>query len=139
MKRALIFAVLMAVQGPLFAQDAANAKPKAEIAYYPFDPDIVTNYVTPSTEELGYVRVSMQLMLNDKKYIEVIEHHEPLLLDIIVDILSKETADKHKSLTGREEIRLKLLSELKEVMRKETGQDVIRDVLYSKYLYHGPS
>lgn len=136
MLRALTITLFLSLlQASAFAQDKAEGG----IAYYPFDPDIVTNFVTPTADDLGYIRVSIQLMLTDKKYIPVIEHHEPLLLDIIVTLLSRENSDKHKSLTGREEVRLKIVTELQEVMRKETGQEVIKDVLYSKYLYHGAS
>ncbi len=72
----------------------------------------------------------------DKKYLDVVTHHEPLILDKIVAIFGRENADTIKSLTGREEIRLKILNQLRDTLKKETGQDILKDVLFTKYLYH---
>jgi flagellar FliL protein len=140
MKKALTCLMFLVLSQNVSAREdtpaPAAAPAKASYAYYGFDPDIVTNYVTPTTEELGYVRVTMELMLMDKKYLEVVTHHEPLILDKIVVAFGKENADTIKSLTGREEIRLKILNQLRETLKKETGQDVLKDVLFTKYLYH---
>jgi flagellar FliL protein len=134
MKKALTCLVVLMLSQTLWAQD--NAPLKTNYAYFGFDPDIVTNYITPTTEKLGYVRVTMELMLVDKKYLPVVEHHEPLLLDKIVTALGRENADAIKSLTGREEIRLKILNQVRDTLKKETGQDILKDVLFTKYLYH---
>ncbi len=49
MKKALTCFVFLLLSQNLWAQDAANTPMKANYAYYGFDPDIVTNYVTPTT------------------------------------------------------------------------------------------
>ena len=66
----------------------------------------------------------------------IVEHHTPLLRDALVEILSKEPEEKIKSLTGREEIRAKCAEKLKSLLKEETGQEIIREVLFTKYLYH---
>jgi flagellar FliL protein len=85
---------------------------------------------------MGYVRVTIDLMLTDTSDIAVVEHHTPLLRDALVEILSKEPEEKIKSLTGREEIRAKCAEKLKSLLKEETGQEIIREVLFTKYLYH---
>ncbi len=112
---------------------AAPAKPK--VSYYGFTNDIVTNYVTTGAKDLGYVRVTMELMVKDEKYLPLIEHHDPIIQDTIVKIFGKEPADKVKSLTGREEIRLAILNEIHAILKKETGDELVQDVLFTKYLY----
>ncbi|MER2493822.1 flagellar basal body-associated protein FliL [Catenovulum sediminis] len=104
-------------------------------AYFGFEPDIITNYIT-TKKKPGYVRITVELMLNDASYLEVVEHHSPLLRDAIVDILGKEPEEKIKSLTGREEVRKLCAEKVKSLLRKETGQELIRDVLFTNYLYH---
>ena len=120
----------------LLATSVAQAQedPK-EIVYYGFDPDIVTNYISGNRRSLGYIRITVELMLEDKSYLPAIEHHEPLILDIIYGNVSKQPEDKIKSLTGREEIRQALLAQLQQAMKKETGNMIIRDLLFTKYLY----
>ncbi len=118
------------------AQETPAAAPaKAKVVYYGFDPDIVTNYVTSGQKNLGYVRVTMELMIKDEKFLPMIEHHEPMILNAIVGVFGKESEDAVKSLTGREEIRLKILNSLNDLLTKETGAAVVQDVLFTKYLY----
>lgn len=117
------------------AVPAAAEPTKAKIVYFGFDPDIVTNYVTTGQKSIGYVRVTMELMIKDEKYLPLVEHHEPMILNAIVSVFGKENEDTIKSLTGREEIRIKILNKLNELMKKETGVAVVQDVLFTKYLY----
>ena len=112
----------------------AQEQPK-EVVYYGFDPDIVTNYISGNRRSLGYIRITVELMLEDKSFLPAIEHHEPLILDIIYGTISKQPEDKIKSLTGREEIRLTLLDQLQQAMKREAGNPIIRDILFTKYLY----
>ena len=121
----------------LFAavQPAAAQEQQKEIVYYGFDPDIVTNYISGNRRSLGYIRITVELMLEDKAYLPAIEHHEPLILDIIYGTVSKQPEDKIKSLTGREEIRLSILEKLQAAMKREAGEPMIRDLLFTKYLY----
>jgi flagellar FliL protein len=110
-------------------------QPPAEVVYYGFDPDIVTNYVSENRRSLGYLRVSIELMLPNKELLKTIEYHEPLILDTIISILSKQPEQRVKSLSGREEIRLQILEQLQAVMKRETGQPIVQDILFTKYLY----
>lgn len=110
-------------------------QPPAEVVYYGFDPDIVTNYVSENRRSLGYLRVSVELMLPNKELLKTIEYHEPLILDTIISILSKQPEQRVKSLSGREEIRLQILEQLQTVMKRETGQTIVQDILFTKYLY----
>ena len=130
MIKSLLLSLLLLATLPALAQD----QPK-EIVYYGFDPDIVTNYISGNRRSLGYIRVTVELMLEDKAFLPAIEHHEPLILDIIIGIFTKQPEDKIKSLTGREEIRLAILEKLQQTMKKEAGETMIRDILFTKYLY----
>lgn len=106
------------------------------MGYFGFEPDIITNYIGQSNKKLGYVRITVDLMLSDMSNIAIVEHHTPLLRDALVEILSKESEEKIKSLTGREEIRKRCADKLKTLLKQETGQEIIREVLFTKYLYH---
>lgn len=107
------------------------------IAYFGLEPDIVTNYIGPSSKNLGYVRVTVELMLEDPKFLEAAEHHSPLLRATTIDIFGRQPEDKVKSLTGREEIRRHCLRTLRDLMKEETGSEMIKEVIFTKYLYQG--
>ncbi len=112
----------------------ANAK---EYAYFGLEPDIVTNYVGTSARSLGYVRVTVELMLESPSHLEAAEHHAPLLRATTIDIFGSQPEDKVKSLTGREEIRQMIVNELRKLMKAETGSEMIRDVIFTQYIHQG--
>ena len=125
------FLLFGGVLSPSFAQD------KATYAYLGLEPDIVTNYVGQSARKLGYVRVTVELMINDVDNLEVAEHHMPLLRATAIEIFGRQPEEKVKSLTGREDIRRAILKALQDHMRQETGGEVVKNVIFTKYLYQG--
>ncbi|WP_025257083.1 flagellar basal body-associated protein FliL [Alteromonas sp. ALT199] len=128
-----VFAVSFFVLGC----NTALAQDKADYAYLGLEPEIVTNYISDSAQKLGYVRVSVELMINDVNQLEIAEHHMPLLRSTAIEIFGQQPAEKVKSLTGREDIRRAILKAFQEHMKQETGGEVIKNVIFTKYLYQG--
>ena len=95
-----VFAVSFFVLGC----NTAVAQDKANYAYLGLEPEIVTNYISDSAQKLGYVRVSVELMIHDVDQLEIAEHHMPLLRSTAIEIFGQQPAEKVKSLTGREDI-----------------------------------
>ena len=116
---------------------APKAYAQANFAYFGLEPDIVTNYLGNSSRSLGYVRVTVELMLEDADYLEAAQHHSPLLRATVIDIFGRQPEEKVKSLTGREEIRKSSLEKLRALLKKETGNEMIKDVIFTKYPYQG--
>lgn len=112
---------------------AEDAKP--DVVYYGFDSDIVTNYISTDRRTIGFIRVAVELMLENKSYLSLAEHHEPLILDTIIGTFSQQPETTIKSLLGREQIRKEILFKIQKRMQDETGKDIVRDVLFTKYLY----
>ncbi|XOV81329.1 MAG: flagellar basal body-associated protein FliL [Aestuariibacter sp.] len=108
-----------------------------DYAYFGLEPDIVTNYVGTSARNLGYVRVTVELMLESPNHLEAAEHHAPLLRATTIDIFGRQPEEKVKSLTGREEIRKAIIEELQKLMKAETGSEMIRDVIFTQYIHQG--
>lgn len=130
MRKLLVSVITMMA---LFNSSAATAQDS--YAYFGFEPDIITNYVN-NKKKLGYIRITAELMVKNVANLEAVEHHAPLLRDAIIGVLGKEPEEKIRSLTGREEVRLKCVREIKRLLKKETGSEIIKDVLFTKYLYN---
>lgn len=116
---------------------ASHAQDRPNYAYIGLEPDIVTNYLGSSSRKLGYVRVTMELMINGVDQLELAEHHMPLLRATAIEIFGQQPEEKVKSLTGREDIRRAILKALQDHMKQETGAEVVKDVIFTKYLYQG--
>jgi len=104
----------------------------ADYAYFGFEPDIVTNYVA-TKKKMGYVRLTVELMVPSRS-IEVVEHHSPLLRDAIIEIIGKQPEAKVKSIKGRSEIQLKCEEKVKALLTKETGEPLIKKLLFTQWL-----
>lgn len=114
-----------------------SAQDRPNYAYLGLEPDIVTNYIGPTARKLGFVRVTVELMIYDVEQLEIAEHHMPLLRATAIEIFGRQPEEKVKSLTGREDIRRAILEAIQVHMKQETGGEVVKDVIFTKYLYQG--
>jgi flagellar protein FliL len=105
----------------------------ADYAYYGFEPQIVTNYVA-TKRKIGFVRISVELMVTEGDNLEVVEHHSPLLRDAIIDIIGQQSEAKIKSIKGRNEIRRLCEAKVKSLLKKETGHELIKKLLFTQWL-----
>ena len=105
----------------------------ADYAYFGFEPQIVTNYVAVK-KKMGYVRLTVELMIEDSGNLEVVEHHSPLLRDAIISIIGQQQEDKIKSIKGRSDIQRLCEEKVKNLLKKETGKQLIKKLLFTQWL-----
>ena len=74
----------------------ANAQEKPNYGYLSLEPDIVTNYIAPSSKKIGYVRVNIELMIENVDMLEIAEHHIPLLRATAIEIFGRQPEEKVK-------------------------------------------
>ncbi|MFQ3248235.1 MAG: flagellar FliL protein [Glaciecola sp.] len=137
MKSVLLISMLFcffAMPTSLHAQEQPTGP---QYAYVGLEPDIVTNYAGDNSKKLGYVRVTIEMMVQDPSKIVDVEHHMPLLRATAIEVFGAQPEDKIRSLTGREDIRRMVLQKFKDIMKRETGEDVIENIIFTKYLRQG--
>lgn len=104
--------------------------------YYPFEPDITTNFIKiGDSRHLGYVRVGIEAIVESGADMVVLEHHDPLLRNAFIEIFGQAQEGKVRSLTGREELRQECIERARELLERETGRPIIRDLIFTTYLY----
>ena len=128
---ALLFAVVLGVSAP--AQSFRGET--ADYAYFGFEPDIITNYISEG-KKLGFIRLTMEIMVKHPDHVALIEYHAPLLRAAVVEILGEQSGLKIKSLAGRLEIRNQCLDKINELLKEETGQELAVALLFTKFLHH---
>ncbi|AEY00416.1 flagellar basal body-associated protein FliL [Oceanimonas sp. GK1] len=132
MFRLLAFCLLLAASGPLSAQEEA-AEPAGPI-YYTMTPDIITNY-QHSGQNLGYVRVAVDLMLERPEQLPLVENNMPLLRDALNDLLAEKNRQEIRSLPARTALADEGRQRLNDLLLQEAGQTPIRRLLFTKFLY----
>lgn len=107
---------------------------KPQLAYFTLEPDLTTNFYSQG-ERLGYIQVRIDIMVANSADLPLIELHQPLIRDAVVEQLGKQTEDSIKSLIGRENLRKTLVEQLNNILLPETGRTLIADLLFTKYIY----
>lgn len=110
------------------------AEETPEYLYFGFDPELVTNYIS-SRGSMGYVRTSIDLVVKLPSELSLLEYHEPLLRATLLEILGGQPEEKIKSLSGREAIRKECKNMLNKLLKQETGESPIVNLLLTRYLY----
>lgn len=136
-KTVFIARLLMAItliSPTTYAKPPPNSATQSNITYYTLAPDITTNYVIDGNR-LGYIQLQVDLMITDNSQLINIEHHAPLIRDTIISIISQQSEQQIKSLTGREKIRQLSKQKINQLLVAETGHAAINELLFTKYLY----
>ncbi len=124
MNKALVFCFCLLVGTPVKAVD---------YAYFGFEPQIVTNYVAMK-KKMGYVRLTVELMIEGTSNLEIVEHHSPLLRDAIINIIGQQHEEKIRSIKGRAEIRILCEEQVKSLLKQETGKTLVKKLLFTQWL-----
>lgn len=123
--------LIISLGWPISSMAEDNARPV--YVYFGLHPDIITNYVNDS-DKIGFINVSVELMLASNENLAIIEKHEPLIRDKIISILGKESPQRLRTLTGREEVRKIALNEINILLKQESGVAAVENLLFTKYL-----
>lgn len=134
-KKALICVLCFSLFSPLlFAGEEADGEVKDDYQYYLIEPDIITNYIKPG-KRIGFVRLTVELMVKSKANYALLENNEPLIRDRIITIFGEQNEKQVKSVIERDTIRQRCLDEANAVLFAETGKKPIEELLFTKYLY----
>lgn len=115
----------------VFAEDEESEKLAEEVRYVELKPPFVTNYGGPG--KLKYVKAEVSLRVDSQLAFRAVNNHIPFLRHTIIMVLSQQTDESVTTMEGKEQIRLQALSELQEIMKKEEGEVMIEDLLFSSF------
>lgn len=118
----------------LLSSSFSMANTGQQFAYFTLEPELTTNFHTRGNR-LGYIQVRIDVMVANPAHLGLIEQHQPLIRDVVVEMLGKQNEDTIRSLAGRENLRKLLVEEINNILLPETGQTLIADLLFTKYIY----
>lgn len=130
----LLFGML--VLSPLQAEEeeVKQEPPKEPLSYFLIKPNVMSLYQT-SDSRLHYVSVEIQVTVRGEKKLELIETHMPLIQDTVIDFLHRQEKNIIEDTSQREVLRTNLKNRVAEVLKAETGDELLENILFTQYLY----
>lgn len=109
-----------------------SGKPKPVIHKYQMYPDIITNLSNENTD--AYVRLRVQVVLEGKKSLDVLQEHEPILRDDIILLLNQRSRFSLKSEEGLAEFNKIVMEYLNNKLKVEEPTFKIREVHFDRLI-----
>ena len=129
---ALLPALLTAAE---VVAEEITPQPFAEtVRYVELKPTFVTNFGVSDSGRLRYVKadVTVRVETADAEY--ATRYHLPALRDRIVLLLARQDESTVSSSAGRQTLKAEALNELREVLRKEEGEDYIAELMFTNFI-----
>ncbi|MBJ7537828.1 flagellar basal body-associated FliL family protein [Marinomonas transparens] len=112
-----------------YAEDEANStKP----VYIELTPDFIVNYSSSSTR-LKYIKTKITLRSDSTKE-ALVNDNLPLVQDALIMFLSSRTEEQVTGAIAREKTREEAAVAINQVLKEETNQEPIKDVLFSSFV-----
>ncbi|NOX51396.1 MAG: flagellar basal body-associated protein FliL [Gammaproteobacteria bacterium] len=121
------------------AVQAENAEGSPEpiggvVRYIELKPTFVTNFGISDSGHLRYVKADITVRVSNKNAEYAARYHLPALRDRLVLLLSRQDESAVASAAGRETIKAEAIKELREVLRREEGEDHIEDLMFTNFV-----
>lgn len=81
-----------------------------------------------------YLQVSVSLLGRDKKSMDALREHQPLLRNELVMLLSAQSFEAMLTAPGKEAVRVQATERVQEIARNLLGQPVVEQVLFTNFV-----
>ena len=107
-------------------------KPDAPALFYSMDPPLVVNFEDDAA--VRFLQVGVDLMTRDPKSVEEVQKQVPLIRNNLLLTISNRDYKKLMSRDGREELRGECLAEVRKILKKESPDSSIEDLLFTSFI-----
>lgn len=116
-------------------EGAEGAEVPASAIYLPIKPPFVVNY--GGAGRLKYIKTELSVRLLDTTAANAVRHHLPYVRNNLVLLFSSQTDETMSSQEGREALRIACLKEIREIIKREEGDEVaagVIDVFFNSFI-----
>lgn len=100
--------------------------------YMPLDPALVVNLA--STRRSQYLRVDIQFFVESREDAEALEHHMPMVRDLLITLLGGRSADDLSTSEARDALRAEVLTTIREAMIARAGRAAVSAVYFTGFI-----
>jgi flagellar protein FliL len=123
-----LLAALLVISLPLQAEEKKDEGP-VDISYYQIKPSLVANLASGGR----YIRCDIQLMTEDKSYLDKLRLHDPAIRHTLLLLLSEQDGNKIKTPEGKESLRTEALKQINRQMQKLTGTQEVKALFFTTF------
>lgn len=130
------FFVFLFLSVPVMAtadNDTNGEEERLPSAYLELAPDFILNIGEPDAGR-NYLKAEVTLRFEGEERMEKAAEHEPWLRHKLVMLLSGQPIDRVSSAEGQDELKQEALESLNELLERETGEPLIREVLFPGFI-----
>jgi flagellar protein FliL len=99
--------------------------------YYAIDPPLVVNFEDGSV--VRFLQITMEIMAHDQKAIDSVQKNIPLIRNNLLLLMSNRNYQSLMSREGKDKLREEALAEIRDVQKKQGGEDV-DDLLFTSFV-----
>ena len=130
---ALVMTGLMTVGAPGVALANSNDQEVVQDSHYFKMSPLVVNVQTMGRRS-AYLKVAPVLVTTRKSVYQQLREHEPLVRSTLLSLYSKSSVDELLAMGGLDDLRQRTVDELRILMRAESGDGAISNVLFTEFV-----
>ena len=138
LKNFAVFLLLASLCGSAAAsghgKEESDQPPVSNISYYELAPEIVTNCASLGNR-ICYVRLKVQIMVDNPADVELIQYNSPVLRDIVITTVYSKDINTIASPNGQENIIAECKSRMDAFFQEREGRRLIREVLFTNFIF----
>jgi len=102
------------------------------LIYYDLEQPLRVNF--PQGSRFSLIEIRVSFMSEDAKAEELLEKHEPMIMNNLLMAISAAGSDKLATREGKQELQKIILDEVNKVMKKMTGKERVKDVFFTRFV-----
>lgn len=108
--------------------EKAAEKPDGPPIYHEMQDPFIVNL---AEQPARFLQVSVQLMTRDKKVIEAVEQHMPVIRNNLLILFSTQTLEQISTREGKEALRQAAIQEISTVLREQSEPSAVEAVFFT--------
>ncbi|QOC21198.1 flagellar basal body-associated FliL family protein [Wenzhouxiangella sp. AB-CW3] len=114
------------------AEATEEVRPSGPPIYHEFDPPFIANLKDSGT--VRFLQVTVQVMARDRKIIEAVSEHEPVIRNNLLMLFSDQTRESIREREAREALREAAREEIREILRDQDAPDDVEQVYFTSFV-----
>lgn len=112
--------------------DEVEVRPSGPPIYKELDPPFVANLADEG--RIRWLQVSVQVMVRDRRVLDAITRHEPVIRNDLLTLFSDQTRESLSGREARESLRVESLRVVRDVLREKGEPHEVEQIYFTSFI-----